>query len=143
MSEKRKLHPAETIFAWLLVINGAMGFVFFSIATAKLGFSAIPLLGFALPLIGIASGVGALRGWSAAFGVGTIFYLVQCVRYYSPNWSFGVTSGFQAGFMFQPLDDTKFAFNLAAMGGVIYGVAVLFYRDSLVESPSIQSPPPV
>ena len=127
VTEREKLHPAEAIYAWLLVLNGVGGFVFSCIIAIKVGFSGPPFL-FALPLLGVAAGAGSLKGWSAGFYAGTIFYLIQCVRYYSPNFNFGFSSGLQAGISFQPSGDETLVLNIAAMGGVAYGVAILIYR---------------
>ena len=92
-----------------------------------MGFSAT-YLGFPLALVGIVSGVLSLKGKATGFAVATLFYFVQCVRYYSPIWSIGFTSGFQAGVSIPLSDGQSIVFNVAAMAGVLYGFGILFNR---------------
>ena len=127
MGQSEKLHPAEAIYAWLLILNGAVGFAMMCILGVKMGFGAT-YLGFPLALFGLASGALSLKGKSAGYVAGAAFYLIQCVRYYSPSWNFGFTSGFQAGFSFPLSDSETIVFNIAAMSGVVYGVALLIWK---------------
>lgn len=121
------LGRAETIFAWSLIVNGLLGLLF--LAPALLHANPVVLLVvLPLPLVGVVSGVFALKCMTPGFFVGTLFYLVQCVRYYAPAASFGFESGIQFGISFQPIEGETIVLNLFAVVAFVYGMLVLNAR---------------
>lgn len=74
---------------------------------------------------GLASGILSLRGRPLGLLFGTLFYLSQTIRYYSPAFSFGLASGLQTGISFHPVDGGTLVVNVGAIIGTIYGFFVL------------------
>ena len=112
MTRPNRLPRAEAVYAWLLILNGIIGFLFMCILGFKMGLGSI-WLGMPLALVGLAAGALCLKGYSAGFLIGAFFYLIQCVRYYSPDWNFGFTSGFQAGISFPLAERETLVINVA------------------------------
>ena len=133
------LGRAERIFAWSLVFNGVLGLLFIVPALMRSSL-AMALIALPVPLVGVVSGVFALRGRTAAFFAGTLFYLVQCVRYYAPSGSFGFSSGIQFGITMQPVQGETIVLNLFAIAASIYGMVVLNGRWSATSEPATVGP---
>ena len=129
------LGRAEKIFGGSLIFNGLLGLVFIVPALMRSS-PAMAALALPLPLVGVASGVFALRGSTAGFFVGTLFYLVQCARYYTPAGSFGFESGIQFGITMQPVAGETLVLNLFAVIAVVYGMVLLNGRWSARPGPA-------
>jgi hypothetical protein len=134
------LGRAEKIFAWSLVFNGALGLLFIVPALMRSS-AAMALIALPVPLVGVVSGVLALRGKTAGFFLGTLFYLLQCVKYYAPAASFGFVSGIQFGVSFHPVEGETIAVNLFAIIAFVYGMVVLNGRWSARPSPATADAP--
>ena len=113
-----------TVFAWLLILNGVIGLGFDTALLDKFGFGAAALAAI-LATVGLVSGIVSLRGRPIGLLFGSLFYLSQTIRYYAPAFSFGLSSGLQAGISFHPVDGETLVVNLGAIVGTIYGLFVL------------------
>jgi hypothetical protein len=114
----------RTIFAWLLILNGVIG-LGFSVALVSQSGAGAAAFAAMFPAAGIASGIVSLRGRPVGLLFGTLFYLAQTIKYYSPAFSFGLASGLQAGISFHPVDGETLVVNVGAIVGTIYGLVVL------------------
>jgi hypothetical protein len=113
-----------TVFSWLLILNGVIGLGFSIALMVSFGFGPSALAA-VLAAVGLASGIMSLGGRPLGLLFGTLFYLSQTIRYYSPAFSFGLSSGFQAGVSFHPVDGETLVVNVGAIIGTIYGLFVL------------------
>ena len=113
-----------TVFARLLILNGVIGLGFCVALLNKFGFGATALAAI-LATVGLASGIVSLSGRPMGLLFGTLFYLSQTIRYYAPAFSFGLSSGLQAGISFHPVDGETLVVNVGAIIGTIYGLFVL------------------
>ena len=138
-STRAPLGRAERIFAWSLVFNGALGLIFLVPALMHSS-AAMAVIALPVPLAGVLSGVLALRGMTAGLFVGTLFYLVQCVRYYASAGSFGFESGIQFGITMNPVEGETIVLNLFAIIAVIYGMVLLNRRWSARPGPVAAGP---
>ena len=86
------------IWAALLGFNAATGCLVLLIAVNNLGWSTAALVTLAFfgppSLAALAAAPFAWRRARAAVVVGIAFYLLQCVGYLSPQWSFAFSAGF-------------------------------------------------
>lgn len=87
--------PGEKILLACLVINSIAGFV--AMVGVFLTFwsqsAALALAGLVLPVFGFATAALMLRAPTVALALGAVFYLVQCVAYFSPTGSWALRSG--------------------------------------------------
>jgi hypothetical protein len=113
-----------TVFAWLLILNGVIGLGFGIALANQFGFGAAALAA-VFAAAGLASGIVSLRGRPVGLLFGTLFYLLQIIRYYSPEFSFGLSSGLQAGISFHPMAGETLVVNVGAITGTIFGLFVL------------------
>lgn len=126
-ASREPLARGEAIFAWLLLINGGLGVLFLVPTMLQSSVLALPVV-LAVPLAGVVAGAFALRQRTWAFFVGTLFYLVQCARYYSPALNVGFESGLQVSFALHPAEDETLEINLFAIAALIWGMNTLNLR---------------
>ena len=132
MAAMVRLTTAEKIYAYSLIVNGLVGFVLMTMLVAASilsgSFSPETVDVVVLPIVGICSGAFALKGKSLPFVTGLVFYAVQTIRYYSPAFSLGFSSGFQFGAVLPWPPAGTLVINVLAIGFTLFGIFILTER---------------
>jgi hypothetical protein len=116
------------ICAWLLIINGWAG-VLVPLSATLMGGSAIDPMGLLAmtPLMGIAAGFIALRGYLAGLVIGVVFYAIQTINFFSPAVTFNFKSGLSIATVFV-LPQGVLVINWAALVLAILCVVVVWCK---------------
>ncbi len=118
----------ERYSASLMLLNGAIGL---AVALGSAALQRMPAALLDAPpyasLLGVVSGLLALRGKLAGLLGGLLFYALQIPSYYSPRWHFNVRSGISVATVVE-LAHGVLVINVAALAGLLVTVWLLAAR---------------
>ncbi len=137
MTETRPLSTSARIYAWSLLLNGAIGFasIVYALSVGSGVTMLLAVIALTTPVLGIVTGPFVLRNHLWAYIAGLAFYAVQLVRYNSATFNWAFISGIHLDTFFSS-QDRLVAFNLVALGFLALGAVATRGRLTL-RSPAI------